>query len=69
MSSTRALFIAGVVAIVLVAVAAWLVNVPILAIVAGVVVSLLALFLSLSRNAAAGKRSGVTNDTKESRPP
>jgi heme A synthase len=67
-SSSRALFLAGLLAILLIGIAAWLLNVPLIAIVIGIVVSLLALFLSLSRHAAAGKRSGVASDEQKSRP-
>jgi hypothetical protein len=59
MSSARLVLYSTVIAIGLVAWAAWLLNVPPLAIGVGVIVSLLMLFLWLSRHGSTGKRSGV----------
>ena len=69
MTTSRALISVALVALLLGAIAAWLLNVPILVIGAGAVVSLLVAFLWLSRNAVAGKRSGERSKEVESKQP
>lgn len=59
MSKGRAILVAALAVIALLAIAAWLVNVPLAAVGGGVAISLLVLFLWLSRHGSAGKRSGV----------
>jgi len=67
MSAGRAILFSASAGIALLAIAAWLVNVPLLAIALGVAVSLLTLFLWLSRHGSAGKRSGVGASDENSR--
>jgi hypothetical protein len=67
MSSSRAVLLAALSAFLLVALAAWLLNVPVVVIAASAVVSLIALFLWLSRHAVAGKRSGAPVNKVESK--
>ena len=69
MSAPRALLFAALLALLLVAIAAWLLNVPVRVIGAGTAVSLLGLFLWLSRHAVAGKRSGDRSGEMESKQP
>lgn len=67
MTTSRVLIFAAILALLFGAIAAWLLNVPILVIGAGAVVSLIAGFLWLSRNAVAGKRSGDRSKEVESK--
>ena len=68
MSATRAILFAALVGIVLIAVAAWLLNVPLVAVAVGAAISLLVVLLWLSRHAAVGKRSGAgAQDEKSGR--
>jgi len=66
MSPGRVLLVGALLGIALVAIAAWLLNVPLAAITIGVALALLGLFLWLSRHGA-GKRSGEKDPEKNSR--
>ena len=67
-SPSRVLLLVGLLAIGLAAIGAWLLNVPLVAVAVGVVLSLLGVFLWLSRHVVAGKRSGVGAQDEKSRP-